>query len=56
MGKANFKTILMSLVCGVALLAPLALGRAVAADLPLKAPPKIPDSGNLFWAEVDYLA
>jgi hypothetical protein len=32
------------------------LGRAAAADLPLKAPPKIPDSGSLFWAEVDYLA
>jgi Putative beta barrel porin-7 (BBP7) len=32
------------------------LGQAAAADLPIKAPPKIPDSGNLFWAELDYLA
>jgi hypothetical protein len=55
MGKARFKT---AAVCGVAILAamPLALRIAAAADLPLKAPRKISDSGNLFWAEIDYLA
>jgi Putative beta barrel porin-7 (BBP7) len=55
MGKARFG---IAAVCGVALLAatPLALRTAAAADLPIKAPPKIPDSGSLFWAEVDYLA
>jgi Putative beta barrel porin-7 (BBP7) len=55
MGKARLG---IAAVCGVALLAatPLALRTAAAADLPIKAPPKIPDSGSLFWAEVDYLA
>jgi hypothetical protein len=55
MGKARLG---IAAVCGVALIAatPLALRTAAATDLPIKAPPKIPDSGSLFWAEVDYLA
>jgi hypothetical protein len=58
MGKANFKAASIAAACGAVLLAtmPLAPGTSAAADLPIKAPPKIPDSGNLFWAEVDYLA
>jgi hypothetical protein len=59
MGKANFKAASIAAACGTVLLAtmPLAPGTAAAADLPItKAPPKIPDSGSLFWAEVDYLA
>ena len=42
--------------CGAALLAAMSLGPASAADIPIKAPPPIPDSGSLFWAEVDTLA
>lgn len=59
MGKATFKAAPIAAACGTALLAtmPLAPKTAAAADLPItKAPPKIPDSGSLFWAEVDYLA
>lgn len=56
MGTARFKATFVAAICGAALLAAMPLGIAVAADLPLKAPPKIPNSGNLFWAEVDYLA
>ena len=58
MSKARFETTLIAAVCGAALLAamPFAATRADAADLPIKAPAKIPDSGSLFWAEVDYLA
>jgi hypothetical protein len=57
MGKARFATALIAAVCGAALLAATFTARtAAAADLPTKAPPKIPDSGSWFWAEVDYLA
>jgi hypothetical protein len=58
MGKARFATALIAAVCGAASLAamPFAATTADAADLPIKAPPKLPDSGSLFWAEVDYLA
>jgi hypothetical protein len=58
MNQPGFKAASMSAVCAAALLVamPLAARTALAADLPIKAPPKIPDSGSLFWAEVDYLA
>jgi len=59
MGKATFKAAPIAAACGTALLAtmPLAPKTATAADLPITtAPPKIPDSGSLFWAGVDYLA
>jgi hypothetical protein len=48
MGKANFKAASIAAACGAVLLAtlPLAPRTAAAADLPIKAPPKIPDSGN----------
>jgi hypothetical protein len=58
MTKRNFNTALISALCVAALLAaqPLAGGTAAAADLPIKAPPKIADSFNPFWAEIDALA
>jgi hypothetical protein len=58
MTNRNFKTASISALCAAMLLAaqPFAAHTAGAADLPIKAPPKILDSGNLFWAEVDYLA
>ncbi len=58
MNKADFGTVSTGALCGAAVLAAMALvgGTAAAADLPIKAPPKIPDSGSLFWAEVDTLA
>jgi hypothetical protein len=57
MSKINFSAAAARLICGAAWLAAMAWGTAIAADLPItKAPPKIPDSGSLFWAEVDYLA
>jgi hypothetical protein len=53
MNNPDFKAASMSAVCGAALLVALP---AAAADLPIKAPPKLTDSFNPFWAEVDYLA
>ena len=44
-----------AVAAGVALAAISLNGGALAADLPLKAPPKAVDF-NPFWAEVDYLA
>jgi Putative beta barrel porin-7 (BBP7) len=55
MGTARFTAASIAAICGTALFAALPLGIASAADLPLKAPPKIPDSGSLFWGEIDYL-
>jgi len=55
MKKINFGTRPIAWAFGAVLSAAMALG-AAAADMPIKAPPPIPDSGNLFWAEVDYLA
>jgi hypothetical protein len=56
----------MVAVCGATLLATMAfalpfgmpffLGTAAAADLPIKAPPKAPDTTGQFWIGVDYLA
>ena len=52
----NFKTASIKAISVAALLAAMVSGTA-AADLPItKAPPRIPDSGSLFWAEIDYLA
>jgi len=56
MDTVNFRTASITTIFGAAWLAAMALGMAAAADMPIKAPPPIPDSGNLFWAEVDYLA
>jgi hypothetical protein len=58
MTKPNFTKTSISAICAAALLAamPFAAGAALAADLPIKAPPKIPDSFNPFWVEVDALA
>jgi Putative beta barrel porin-7 (BBP7) len=59
MSRQNLNAAAMSAICGAALLAvmPFAGSTATAADLPItKAPSKIPDSGNPFWAEIDYLA
>ena len=53
MNKPDFKAAAISAVCGAALLAALP---AAAADLPIKAPPKVADSFNPFWAEIDVLA
>ncbi|MGB6236450.1 MAG: BBP7 family outer membrane beta-barrel protein [Bradyrhizobium sp.] len=55
MNKANFRTRSIAAACGTALSAVIAIGAAAAADMPIKAPPPIQDSGNLFWAEIDYL-
>jgi len=44
MGKANFKAASVAAACGTVLLATMPLApRTAAADLPIKAPPKIPD-------------
>ena len=59
MNKPNSSTASISAICAATLLVglPFAAGTAGAADLPItKAPAKIPDPGNPFWAEVDYLA
>jgi hypothetical protein len=58
MRSANFKATSMSAACGAAWLAAMsfAAGTAAAADLPIKAPLKIADSFNPFWAEIDALA
>ncbi len=56
MHKENSGTTATATICGAAVLAAMALGAAAAADMPIKTPPPVPDSGSLFWAEIDYLA
>ena len=55
-GTTLLATMAFALPFGMPFFLPFFLGTAAAADLPIKAPPKAPDTTGQFWIGVDYLA